>query len=189
MEHQRAELQKEKNSFEKQQSQRELGWKEEQKKKLDELEAAQKQLQLVSGHKSKERCLQSINIILKLLQVREEMELAYRAQCMKLAEDWQRLERIQNESKSMLLTKESEIRRQTEELLAERGNTNELVSTCNFFLYRFILLPMCLQFELDFRLLFKFTLHTKHVLLDIFYCFKFAYFILSFFCFYILTKR
>lgn len=56
------------------------------------------------------------------------MELAYRAQCMKLAEDWQRLERIQNESKSMLLSKETEIKRQTEELLAERGDTNDLVS-------------------------------------------------------------
>nr|CAD7401410.1 unnamed protein product [Timema cristinae] len=99
LELQRATLLKEKEAFKKEQAEREQDWEREQRDRKETLEAAQKQLE----------------------EERQQMELEYAAQCRRLAEDWQRLEKHQQESLAVLRFREGELRRRREMLQLERG--------------------------------------------------------------------
>nr|CAD7200653.1 unnamed protein product [Timema douglasi] len=99
LELQRATLLKEKEAFKKEQAEREQDWEREQRDRKETLEAAQKQLE----------------------EERQQMELEYAAQCRRLAEDWQRLEKHQQESLAVLRFREGELKRRREMLKLERG--------------------------------------------------------------------
>nr|CAD7257427.1 unnamed protein product [Timema shepardi] len=83
----------------KEQAEREQDWEREQRDRKETLEAAQKQLE----------------------EERQQMELEYAAQCRRLAEDWQRLEKHQQESLAVLRFREGELKRRREMLKLERG--------------------------------------------------------------------
>ncbi|XP_071453576.1 kinesin-like protein Klp98A isoform X2 [Hetaerina americana] len=111
LETQRATLLKEKEAFKpiiyylpqfgpltREQAEKEQDWEREQEKKKEALEIAQRELE----------------------EERQQMELEYQVQKRRLAEDWQRLERSQQDALLALQAREADLQRRKEDLVRER---------------------------------------------------------------------